>query len=78
MAHGDSWRLTVRGGGGHDLLTISPVLESADRQVAVAPIGLVTLMNSGGAVLSAELAGELATPGCTGAGLVRLPSKMHG
>lgn len=70
LAAGDSWRLSVRGGGGHDLLTLSPLLESpssgvgggvegggAEEGVAVAPIGLTNLMNSGGAVLGAELAG---------------------
>lgn len=67
----DFWRLTVRGGGGHDLLTISPVLQSrafkrggssrscdATAGVAVAPIGLVNMMNAGGAVLAAEFVGE--------------------
>ncbi len=67
----DFWRLTVRGGGGHDLLTISPVLQSrafkrggssrssdATAGVAVAPIGLVNMMNAGGAVLAVELVGE--------------------
>lgn len=38
-ASGASWRLCVRGGGGHDLLTLSPVLELGG--VAAAPIGLV-------------------------------------
>ncbi|KAL4457908.1 hypothetical protein ABPG75_012773 [Micractinium tetrahymenae] len=69
----DFWRLSVRGGGGHDLITISPVLQSlgykpgssgrssgghgtAAAGVAVAPIGLVNMMNAGGAVLAAELA----------------------
>lgn len=67
----------MRGGGGHDLLTISPVLQTscfkhgrgdgnpeeggaAAVGVAVAPIGLVNMMNAGGAVLGAELAGEAA------------------
>ena len=54
----DSWQLSVRGGGGHDLLTVSPLLESGACGVAVAPIGLVSMMNAGGAVLSAELEGE--------------------
>lgn len=38
-ADGASWRLCVRGGGGHDLLTVSPVLELGG--VAAAPVGLV-------------------------------------
>jgi hypothetical protein len=68
----DSWSLSVRGGGGHDLLTVSPVLElgggsdgeraacGGSRPQGVAPIGLVNMMNGGGAVLAAELvaAGE--------------------
>ena len=57
-AQDDSWQLRVRGGGGHDLLTVSPLLESAACGLAVAPIGLVNMMNAGGAVLSAELEGE--------------------
>ena len=61
-AVGESWRLAVRGGGGHDLLTLSPVLQAADSTggscVAAAPIGLVNLLNCGGAVLAAELQGE--------------------
>ena len=59
-AQDDSWQLRVRGGGGHDLLTVSPLLESAACGVAVAPIGLTNMMNAGGAVLRAELEGEWA------------------
>lgn len=60
-----SWRLSVRGSGGHDLLTLSPVLalggsepaaHGSGRPLEVAPIGLVNMMNAGGAVLAAELA----------------------
>lgn len=97
-AGSEAWRLSVRGGGGHDLLVVSPVLtapascsaasgaaaaadsmatavqevaaagaaRSAEAagaagpaEVEAAPIGLVNMMNAGGAVLSAELVGEL-------------------
>ncbi|PRW56188.1 raffinose synthase [Chlorella sorokiniana] len=57
-AEGKGWRRSVRGGGGHDLLTISPVLESEACGAAAAPIGLCNMLNAGGAVLEAEMAEE--------------------
>lgn len=60
-ARDDSWALSVPGGGGHDLLTVSPVLEAclAGSQMGVAPIGLINMLNAGGAVLKAQLTGRL-------------------
>lgn len=52
------WRISARGGGGHDLLTVSPLLESAASGATVAALGLVNMLNVGGAVLAAELAGK--------------------
>lgn len=40
----------VAGGGGCDILAVSPVLEAVG--VRVAPIGLPAMLNCGGAVLS--------------------------
>lgn len=56
LAPGEVWRVSVRGTG-HDLLAVSPVLEAAACGVAAAPIGLTNMLNAGGAVLAAELAG---------------------
>lgn len=47
--------VTLAGGGGSDVVTISPVHEAAG--VRLAPIGLVGMLNAGGAVLSCSLAG---------------------
>lgn len=55
--------LTVRaeGGGGSDLVTLSPLLAAGG--VSVAPIGLVSMLNAGGAVLSCTLSGGLGGAG---------------
>lgn len=49
----ERWSLEVAGAGGHDLITIMPVLER--RGVAVSPVGLPLMLNCGGAVLSCQL-----------------------
>lgn len=43
----------MAGGGGHDLITLTPVLEC--NGVAVAAVGLVNMLNAGGAVRGLEL-----------------------
>jgi raffinose synthase len=53
-AAGPGLALRVAGGGGHDVVTISPVQEAAG--VLFAPIGLVGMLNAGGAVLSSAFA----------------------
>lgn len=47
--------VAVEGGGGCDVVTLSPVLEAGG--VSLAPIGLVDMLNAGGAVLSCTLSG---------------------
>lgn len=51
---GDVWEKELRGGGGHDVFVISPVFELQDGARA-APIGLVGMLNAGGAVLRAAV-----------------------
>jgi hypothetical protein len=48
--------LTVAGGGGSDIVTLSPVLEAGD--VLFAAIGLVGMLNAGGAVRACTMSGE--------------------
>lgn len=45
----------MAGGGGCDMVTVSPVLEAGGIQVA--PVGLTDMLNAGGAVLSCSLTG---------------------
>ena len=50
MGREERLSVSLAGGGGCDVFTISPVL--AEGGVAVAPIGLTCLLNAGGAVLA--------------------------
>eukprot|EP00887_Chlorella_sp_A99_P001414 scaffold8.g1414.t1 len=49
----DAFSLALAGAGGHDFLTLSPLLERGG--CAVAPLGLANMLNAGGAVLAASL-----------------------
>lgn len=49
--------MAVAGGGGHDLITVSPVLEAAGG-LRVAPVRLVNMLNAGGAILEAAFQEE--------------------
>ena len=49
MAAGEGIPISVAGGGGSDLVTLSPVAQAGG--ILLAPIGLVGMLNSGGAVL---------------------------
>lgn len=51
----DSLSIAVQGGGGSDVVTMSPVADAGG--VLLAPIGLVGMLNAGGAVLSCSLSG---------------------
>ena len=53
-AAGPGLALRVAGGGGHDVVTVAPVQEAAG--VLFAPIGLVDMLNAGGAVLASAFA----------------------
>ncbi|GAB4822550.1 hypothetical protein N2152v2_009596 [Parachlorella kessleri] len=44
----EAWELSVPGGGGHDLVTLAPITQLGE--VEVAPVGLVNMFNAGGAV----------------------------
>lgn len=59
VVQGDGgWEAVLAGGGGYDLFTISPVIRTQHSGVAVAPIGLINMLNCGGAVRSLELQGK--------------------
>lgn len=58
----EAWRVSMPAAG-HDLLAVSPVLVTARGGLAVAPLGLVDVLNAGGAVLGAELAAAVMTGG---------------
>lgn len=68
LAGDQPWELDLPGGGGHDLITLSPLLEacisvtggsgSGSKRLALAPIGLVNMLNAGGAVLACTLGAE--------------------
>lgn len=49
LGPGESLRVGVEGNGGSDVVTFSPVAEAGG--VMLAPIGLVGMINAGGAVL---------------------------
>ena len=58
---GEGWERTLAGGGGFDLFVISPCIEvkftdvnNVETSVEVAPIGLVNMLNAGGAIMRAE------------------------
>lgn len=48
--------LSLAGGGGHDIITVSPVAVIGDLEVS--PVGLANMFNAGGAVQSFEMAPE--------------------
>ena len=55
LAPGERLELEVAGGGGSDVVCLSPVASAGG--VAFAPLGLPAMLNAGGAVLGCALAG---------------------
>jgi raffinose synthase len=62
----EEWEIELKGNGGFDLFVVSPVCEvlvpgkdgDGGQNIQVAPIGLINMMNAGGAILSEELVGK--------------------
>ena len=55
MAAGEGIVISVAGGGGSDVVTLSPVAQAGG--IMLAPIGLVGMLNAGGAVLRGVMSG---------------------
>lgn len=55
LGEGEGLQVAVAGGGGSDVVTLSPVRSAGG--VNFAPIGLPGMLNAGGAVLACSLAG---------------------
>lgn len=49
VAAGEGISISVAGGGGSDVVTLSPVAQAGG--IMLAPVGLVGMLNAGGAVL---------------------------
>ncbi len=60
----EGWVIEVAGGGGHDLVTLAPIIQCGEAEAAA--LGLVNMMNAGGAVrefaLQEEGAGTTVVP----------------
>jgi len=61
----EEWGRELKGNGGFDLFVVSPVCEvlaagDVRKIIQVAPIGLINMMNAGGAILREELVGKSA------------------
>lgn len=61
LREGEGWDRELPGGGGFDLFVVSPCMElkfsdesGVERSVEVAPVGLVNMLNAGGAIMRAE------------------------
>ena len=49
----EEWEVELAGGGGHDVFVVSPV-SVIETDVEVAPVGLVNMLNAGGALMRAK------------------------
>ena len=62
MEFEEEWERELKGNGGFDLFVVSPVFEivagTAGKIINVAPIGLINMLNAGGAILSAGPVGK--------------------
>jgi raffinose synthase len=59
----EEWERELKGNGGFDLFVVSPVFEvlvagGGEKIIQVAPVGLINMLNAGGAVVRAKTVGK--------------------